>query len=182
MTLKEKMRAIFDWITSNVKYATGSSHPAIEPREVMTRLVAVCGGYSTLYKAMLDIIGIKNVMVAGWSAAGAHQWNIVEDPETHEWFHSDATWGSVNNKYYNLSSEAISPDHRVDTIIDLSTNHEGIQYRYWHGLSVFNSTNPNTIVPDTVSNIKVESIFNDLFNNDKVKTLSIGRYVNRIYL
>ncbi|UWV79144.1 transglutaminase-like domain-containing protein [Mycoplasmopsis felis] len=53
------MRAIFDWITSNVKYATGSSHPAIEPHEVMTRLVAVCGGYSTLYKAMLDIIGIK---------------------------------------------------------------------------------------------------------------------------
>ncbi|WP_322901153.1 transglutaminase domain-containing protein [Mycoplasmopsis felis] len=180
MTLKEKMRAIFDWITSNVKYATGSSHPAIEPHEVMTRLVAVCGGYSTLYKAMLDIIGIKNVMVAGWSAAGAHQWNIVEDPETHEWFHSDATWGSVNNKYYNLSSEAISPDHRVDTIIDLSTNHEGIEYRYWHGLSVFNSTNPNTIVPDSVSNIKVESIFNDLFNNDKVKTLSVGRYVNRI--
>ena len=48
----KKARLIYDWITKNVRYAgSNDTDIGLAPYDVFTKKVAVCGGYSNLYKA-----------------------------------------------------------------------------------------------------------------------------------
>ncbi|WP_165381422.1 transglutaminase domain-containing protein [Mycoplasmopsis phocirhinis] len=180
MSKKEQIRAIFDWITANVKYASGKNAPRINPWEIIQYRYAVCGGYSNLYKEMLDLIGVNSVMVIGWSSAGDHQWVLIEDPETQEWFYSDATWGALQKRYFRLNSQEISNDHRVIRMLNYTLSHNEIQYEYWKGLSIKDANVKNVEAPNILDAIKIENISNTLLNNSNLKTLKIGKYVTNI--
>ena len=50
----KKARLIYDWITKNVRYAgSNDTDIGLAPYDVFTKKVAVCGGYSNLYKRCL---------------------------------------------------------------------------------------------------------------------------------
>lgn len=87
----KKAKLIYEWIVTNIKYAQpDATDIGLDPYDVFTKKVAVCGGYSNLYKAMLNAVDIPAIYVTGW-AGGGHAWNIVY--ADNKWFYSDSTWG-----------------------------------------------------------------------------------------
>ncbi|WP_029608960.1 transglutaminase domain-containing protein [Mycoplasma simbae] len=180
MSLKNKIDAIFDWIATNVKYANANNFPRINPWEIIQHKYAVCGGYSSLYKEWLDMIGVKSVMVIGWSSAGDHQWNLIKDPETNQWYHSDATWGSVSRKYERMDSRQISNDHKAIRVLNYTYNFENNQYEYWKGVALKNSSAQNVIVPDTLGTFKVQNIANTILNSQSIKSIQLGGNINNL--
>ncbi|VEU60543.1 Uncharacterised protein [Mycoplasmopsis bovigenitalium] len=178
-----KIKRIYDWITSTIKYATGNQKQYINPYDVFIHKVAVCGGISSLYKAMLDVIGVKSVMVTGWSSAGAHQWVMFYNEEKSEWVHSDATWGIVNSNYFMKSSSEISNDHRADEVLQTTFKEGQILYKYWHGLSVLGLSDNNQSkleIPANVKNMPVKSISINVYSNKNMTHLHIGKNIEKI--
>ncbi|WP_208894971.1 transglutaminase domain-containing protein [Ureaplasma diversum] len=141
-TTKEKIRKIYDWIHSNLKYAfNNDTTAAIDPVHALKIRTAVCGGFSNLYKAMLDSIDVKNVVVIGWSKFGAHQWNLVYDEETKQFFHSDPTWGK--DPYFSPSIKDFSKDHRATKILNAYYQENDFLYEYDRGFTIHKYLKPN---------------------------------------
>ncbi|WP_080562784.1 leucine-rich repeat protein [Mesomycoplasma ovipneumoniae] len=174
-TDEEKIKIIFDWIVKNVKYAWNLSRtPAVEPSVVLEELYAVCGGYSNLYKAMLDSIGVKNSIVIGWSKFGPHQWNLVFDSKTKDFFHSDPTWGQ-----FKRDDKEFAKDHKAFKILDSYYSENDQTYEYNLGVSLV-SANTSDVKPATEikNKSKVVGISNDFLK--KASKLYIGPNVRRI--
>ena len=121
---------------------------------------AVCGGYSTAYKVVMDKLGIPCITVNGYtknkdqngksSASNVyHMWNYVwlEDPAAEaqtfsaraasrgRWYSVDVTWdSSANNKYrYAVMNSNVDSDiHVIDGVISSS----GYELKY-PALSLF---------------------------------------------
>lgn len=65
----KKARLIYDWITKNVRYAgSNDTDIGLAPYDVFTKKVAVCGGYSNLYKAMLKRQVFRQFMLSAGQA------------------------------------------------------------------------------------------------------------------
>lgn len=121
-TEKEKVRAIFRWITQNIDYnvrpiGRSKKTPALfyeEPddssapfpslnervaRKVLYKGVAFCEGYSRLFKTLCDHAGIKSEIIYGYARTNTsrkfginHAWNAVYIDST--WHLLDVTWAS----------------------------------------------------------------------------------------
>ncbi|HET6769896.1 MAG TPA: transglutaminase domain-containing protein [Chitinophagaceae bacterium] len=121
-TEKEKVRAIFRWITQNIDYnvrpiGRGKKTPALfyeEPddssaslpplnervaRKVLYKGVAFCEGYSRLFKTLCDHAGIKSEIIYGYARTNTsrrfgvnHAWNVVYIDSA--WHLLDVTWAS----------------------------------------------------------------------------------------
>ncbi|AJR12364.1 Uncharacterised protein [Mesomycoplasma dispar] len=172
---ESKIRTIFNWIHQNVKYAYDLTKiPAINPADVIDFLYAVCGGYSNLYKAMLDSIGIKNSIVIGWSKYGAHQWNLVYDSKSKEYFHSDPTWGQ-----FQRTDEEFAKDHKTFRILDTYYSKNGQKYEYNLGVSLFSSTNSEVKPIEQINNqFKVVGISQEVLK--QTETLYVSKNVSQI--
>lgn len=98
----DKFRAIFRWITINIKYEIGSKISS--PSEVLRSKKTVCKGYANLLKAMCDAEGLECVYVSGWvkgqiddinwsfKSEQRHAWNAVKIDG--KWVLTDVTWAS----------------------------------------------------------------------------------------
>ena len=109
-----KARAIYDWITRNIRYdvdewmyvvggGTGYSHEH-DPASVLERGNTVCIGYAWLFDAMARSVGLDSTYLIGDSrgyrgtpedeaASGfKHAWNAVAVDDG--WALLDATWGA----------------------------------------------------------------------------------------
>ena len=121
-TEREKVRAIFRWITQNIDYnvrpiGRSKKAPALfyeEPddstaplpalnervaRKVLYKGVAFCEGYSRLFKALCDHAGIKSEIIYGYARTNNsrrfgvnHAWNAVYVDSS--WHLLDVTWAS----------------------------------------------------------------------------------------
>jgi len=121
-TDKEKVRAIFRWITGNINYnvrpvgrkkntpvlfyeepddSSGSLPPLNErvAAKVLFKGVAFCEGYSRLFKVLCDRAGIKAEMIYGYARTHNnkrfgvnHTWNAVYIDSA--WHLLDVTWAS----------------------------------------------------------------------------------------
>ncbi len=87
---------------------------------------AVCEGYSRIYKAALDKLGVTNVLVNGWLSDGdlteAHMWNNVLD-ENGAWYGSDPTVADGlgnTDSVIMASDEVMKIDHTVDSVVSSS--------------------------------------------------------------
>lgn len=189
LTDMEKTRAIFNWITKHVHYARGGEIPALNPYEVFQRKVAVCGGYSNLYKALLNAADIPSLVVFGTiprnitSKNGqtldpAHQWNAVYADG--KWFYSDSTWGG---SYFNKSVEAISKDHQLNKVQDVYYVEKGIVYGFSQGgLSVenFDDKAERVEIPDESNGRPVVALATSArIGKSSLKTIVLGRNVTR---
>ena len=128
-TDREKVRAIFRWITENIDYnvmrfSRGKKKPHLfynEPDDssvalpplnervaakVLNTRVAFCEGYSRLFKTLCDHAGIKAEVIYGYARtnnnrrfAVNHTWNSVFIDST--WYLLDVTWASGSVSYVN---------------------------------------------------------------------------------
>ena len=121
----EKVRSIFLWITDNISYHTRSVSntrkktwervvediedtsstlkPLVEhvAEIVLQRRIAVCDGYTKLFKSLCDHAGIRNEIIMGYAKSNFgsgsklrtnHSWNAVYVDSS--WHLLDVTWAS----------------------------------------------------------------------------------------
>ncbi|MDH5751920.1 MAG: hypothetical protein OEZ59_05840 [Deltaproteobacteria bacterium] len=107
---EEKARVIYRWIARNITYDAPAlfsgnlRDTALAPHMVLKRRLAVCDGYSELFKAMASRAGLKvekvvgnarvpsefiNLDGLGWTN---HAWNVVKIGGS--WRLLDVTWGA----------------------------------------------------------------------------------------
>lgn len=130
-TQVEKVRAIFSWIAQHISYNTAiynlgrgyrpakfvydpfdtvSSKSATEQtaEKVLRRRVAVCDGYSRLFKTLCDYAGIESEIITGYGKTYVernekfrtnHTWNAVKIDGN--WHLLDVTWASGFLTYSN---------------------------------------------------------------------------------
>ena len=128
-TDREKVRAIFRWITEHIDYNVmpfghrkkiprqfykepDDSNAALPPlneriaAKVLNTGVAFCDGYSRLFKTLCDHAGIKAEVIYGYARtnnnrrfAVNHSWNSVYIDST--WYLLDVTWASGVVSYGN---------------------------------------------------------------------------------
>lgn len=112
----EKIRAIYDWMTSNISYddvavlpTTGTKEAmlGINPTSVFATKKGICSGYSQLFLLMLNFAGISDIhfeswevywggLINGygwWAGAGWHAWVRIGNS------YYDPTWWQ---NYYKL--------------------------------------------------------------------------------
>lgn len=103
----QQVRAIHDYVAQRIAYDVEGlkpgKYPSYEPKDVFDRRMGVCAGYANLVQAMVEAIGGKAIVVAGFSREasstlgnGDHAWNAVEIEG--QWYLLDVTWdaGTVN--------------------------------------------------------------------------------------
>lgn len=161
----QKAKKIYEWITKNIKYATlQDQNIGLRPYDVFKYKVAVCGGYSNLYKAMLNLAGIPAILVTGDTTAGAHAWNIVYADG--KWFFSDSTWGSADAQNFDYGLEMFSKSHTSVDLYGVSvTDKNGIILGFHKGLAVMGATGgAKTItVPEKFNDLDVISVAQSVF-------------------
>ncbi|MET0464818.1 MAG: transglutaminase domain-containing protein [Chitinophagaceae bacterium] len=120
---KEKTRAIFRWITANISYRTSfnagkkgddiyagndEDTSALKPLDervaesVLRTRLALCDGYSRLFKVLCEFSGIRSEVVIGYARTQTfkriqrfrsnHSWNAVYCDSA--WYLLDVTWAS----------------------------------------------------------------------------------------
>ena len=100
----QKAYAIYNWICSNVAYASGTSDIHYTAYGALCGKQAVCQGYSALFYRLARAAGLSSRCVAGWTTQGTgsdpdHMWNIVKIGGV--WYHLDSTWdGAISNNKY----------------------------------------------------------------------------------
>jgi Transglutaminase-like superfamily len=123
---KDKARAIYTWIAKNVKYDVDTYFSKVQSdtyeyenkedkiykelqrqdkvaKRTLKRRLAVCYGYSVLFKKLCDLCSIQCEIITGGAktkesqigktfSLGAHAWNAVKIDE--KWELIDVTWGA----------------------------------------------------------------------------------------
>lgn len=103
----EKVRAIYAWITQNIRYDDEAYQQDVRRinqhnADILGRRRAVCFGYATLFRDMCAIANLEAQVVSGYSKGvltstpdleeADHAWNSVRIAG--KWQLLDATWGS----------------------------------------------------------------------------------------
>lgn len=123
MSVREKAKAIHDWLCINVAYDIENYYAGTIPRssyDIQGPLFygkAVCRGYAETFQVFMDIMGVDCEKVVGTAnngvTIGRHAWNRVKIDG--EWLYVDVTWddpapeprpGTVYRYQYFLISES----------------------------------------------------------------------------
>ncbi|MEM6722901.1 MAG: transglutaminase domain-containing protein [Bacteroidota bacterium] len=126
----EKARAIYVWLTKNISYDdvgyNVGNYDAYEADEVFQVRKTVCGGFSNLFQAMGEEMGLEIQTVSGYAKGFAfangetlnepnHAWNIIKIDG--KWRIFDATWGEGNG--VNVNGQLISKKQFDDYWFDV---------------------------------------------------------------
>lgn len=125
----EKVKAIHDYIVLNTAYDyenyLNDTIPEVSGTAygVLVKGTGVCGGYADTMKYLLQKLNIECYYVIGTVDSikkrdDNHAWNIVKIDN--KYYHIDSTWddpapnieGHVRHKYFLLTDEQISKDHK----------------------------------------------------------------------
>lgn len=112
----DKVRGAYVWVTNNIEYdvkaLSNSEIPLNQSAEdVFTARKSVCQGYSVLFNEICTRLGLKSVIIPGYSKGAGysegdtfsktnHTWNAIYLDG--EWHVMETTWGAgyvVNNKF-----------------------------------------------------------------------------------
>lgn len=97
----EKIKAVYDWVTSNVKYHSGEARRIDQtPYGAFKNREAICAGYGLLVYRMLYHMGVECRYVSGLGTEGDncyHGWNLVGLDGKYYWL--DATWDAGKERY-----------------------------------------------------------------------------------
>jgi hypothetical protein len=121
----EKARAIYKWITKNIKYDYNKAKEiAVKTQGMESGTIicyetrkGICFDYSSLFISMCRANGIKVRLVTGLGysglAWGDHAWNQFYDSGSDRWVNVDCTFG-VSGNYFDTSK--FSLDHKGDRV------------------------------------------------------------------
>ena len=101
MTDLEKVKAIHDWICSNVEYERLANNDDQELYAALTQRKTVCAGYAKLFSYMLDKVGIESDVISGSAVCSngttiPHAWNVATIDGGVYYF--DLTWDDKENE------------------------------------------------------------------------------------
>lgn len=132
-----RVRAIFAWVTLNIRYLDTSNQSEIwatpehldrqRPEKVMKNRTAVCQGFANLFQALAEAAGIESQVVTGIVKNDegevmrvGHAWAsaFVQD----SWYLFDPTWSvprpgerwRVNDRYFMVAPERFVLSHLPD--------------------------------------------------------------------
>lgn len=164
---------IFNWLVKNLKYATGTQIPYLNPYEVFKNKVCVCQGYANLLKTMCHTQGIPCANVNGYIPEGAHAWNYVYAGG--QWIVSDAT----NDRDYK--ADRVNDYNQIFCPIRLDfTLFEDDQCEYTYNNSLLNvdrvkDTNSTSFtVPYSVNGLRIMSFIPSKKLPESITQLNIG--------
>ena len=116
-TTYQKVKAIYDWITRNVRYDTenknnDSYYLKYTAYAAAINKKAVCQGYTNLFYRLANDAGIDCRIITG----GNHAWNIVRMDDG-KYYCMDATWdeGQSSYSYFLKGLPEFSKTHRPQT-------------------------------------------------------------------
>lgn len=131
MSELEKEKAIHDYIVLNAKYDYDNYLKNTMPDDdhtlygILINGIGVCDGYAEATQLLLNMVGIKCIVIQGQSNNNNegwrnHAWNIVQI--NGEYYQLDTTWddsldkaeGCVRYNYFNASDKELSKDHKWD--------------------------------------------------------------------
>lgn len=141
----KKAQALARWVSENVYYDLGARHDSVDLDTISVYNVlktrrTVCSGYSNLYSALLEAVGIKSVNIkASVIAEGFvtyetlatgvqnHEFTAFYSRQQERWVPVDVVWNSTNiyvsgeyikspvsDKYFDITPAALSLNHRCD--------------------------------------------------------------------
>ena len=126
-TTYQKVQAIYNWITANVKYDYSHlSDPTYLTQytayAAAVQKKAVCQGYANLFYRLANDAGIDCRIITGKAYNGTqtedHAWNIVR-MEDEKYYCLDATWDAglkpENYEYFLKGLTSFSRDHQAET-------------------------------------------------------------------
>ena len=126
-TTYQKVQAIYNWITANVKYDYSHlNDPAYRLQytayAAAVQKKAVCQGYANLFYRLANDAGVDCRIITGKAYNGTqtedHAWNIVR-MENGKYYCLDATWDAglkpENYEYFLKGLTSFSRDHQAET-------------------------------------------------------------------
>ena len=126
-TTYQKVQAIYNWITANVKYDySHMNDPTYWPQytayAAAVQKKAVCQGYANLFYRLANDAGVDCRIITGKAynddGTADHAWNIVR-MEDEKYYCLDATWDAglkpENYEYFLKGLTSFSRDHRAET-------------------------------------------------------------------
>lgn len=111
----ERYYAIYAWVAKNIAYDVkalkNKRRRTSDPLKVLTNKMAVCAGYSALFKEMCAQAGLECEIISGWAknsyddiggklndeSENGHAWVAILIDE--EWYLCDPTWGAGGVSY-----------------------------------------------------------------------------------
>ena len=140
-TEREKLLAIYSWVTTNIRYDTDSMYainserdPEARVTEALRRRKGVCENYAALFTDIAVKCGIKCYIVSGYTKQlgaidrSGHSWCAVS--LENEWYLCDPTWdegNSMNARWYLLP-----PGRFIDTHMPFDPLWQLLEYRITH--------------------------------------------------
>ena len=126
-TTYQKVQAIYNWITANVKYDYNHlNDPTYWPQytayAAAVQKKAVCQGYANLFYRLANDAGVDCRIITGKAYNGTqtedHAWNIVR-MEDEKYYCLDATWDAglkpESYEYFLKGLTSFSRDHQAET-------------------------------------------------------------------
>lgn len=97
---KAKAKAIYKWITKNVKYGNCGKELHYTAYSAHVKRKAVCQGVTALYYRMLREAGVEANIISGKGYGEPHGWVLVKIGS--KWYNTDPTWDLGGKKYHYL--------------------------------------------------------------------------------
>ena len=172
-TDSKKVRAIYTWVASNIRYSSDSIHPVIfeEDREqriasALRRRKGVCENYAAIFNDICLKSGLRSLMVEGYTKQNGsmdkspHAWCTVFIDNN--WSLYDPTWdedqahrafftGNINYDYFQVSPEVFIQSHMpFDPMFQL-LNYPVSYKEFYNGNTQVNHNKPYFNYADSVS-------------------------------
>lgn len=125
----DKEKVIHDYVVNTTRYdieGVDSNNIPIESHTaygVFVNKLAVCDGYASAMKKLLDAVGIETMIVVGTGGNIPHAWNLVKIDN--KWYHVDATWDDPINIVNGVEKPVITYDYFNKTDSFMAKTH------YW---------------------------------------------------
>lgn len=123
MTDREKAKAIYRWLKSNIGYISHSEKGNYTrgAYEGLFKMQGDCFVYAATAKELLTLAGIQNIDIVKATTNPSHYWNLVYIEDG--WYHFDSTPRKDKSEFFLLTDaelEAYSSTHKNTHIFDRS--------------------------------------------------------------
>jgi len=186
-TDKDKSRAIFIWVASNIQYDIDNMFAInfYEKKEdkiskpLKTRK-GICENYATLFTDICLKSGLKSFVVEGYTKQNGftdyipHAWSAALIDSS--WFLFDPTWGSgyvnggkffkkINNDYYKASPTSLIKSHIPFDYLWQFLNYPVTNQEFYEGKTQQNTTKPFFNFKDTILVFEKQSHIDQLISS-----------------
>ena len=186
-TENDKIRAVFYWTASNIRYDVANMFGVISmetPQDrIMTTLKTkkgICGDYAIIFSEIANLVGVKSVVVEGYTkqdgkvATLAHAWCAAKIEN--KWYLFDPTWGSgyvndnkytrkINNAYFKVAPSKMINSHMPFDYLWQFINNPITNQEFIEGKIQINKTKKNFDFESEINKYERLPIIDQLFES-----------------